>query len=232
MRLIDLPSSAQGYLKVIWKLQEWSVAPVTTSSIALAAHVTPSTASEAVKKLASQHLVTHVRYGHVTLTEQGRLLAVSMVRRHRLLETLLVTTYGYRWDQVHDEAEVLEHAVSDLFIDRIDESLGHPTRDPHGDPIPTSSGAIHVPDTISLFELEADALVRVERVSDEDPDLLRHLTEHGIGYGTTLEIRHGGPYSESVDANAGAGASSTSLGPAAQAAIRVHVLSGPPHVTV
>lgn len=227
MRLADLPSSAQGYLKLIWKLQEWSAVPVTTSAIAAAAKVKPSTASEAIRKLTTQQLVTHARYGDVELTAQGRSLAVSMVRRHRLLETLLVTTYGYRWDQVHDEAEVLEHAVSDLLIDRIDEILGHPERDPHGDPIPTPDGTIHVPHTISLSELDADALVRVERVADEDPALLQHLTEHGIGYGTTLDIRHGGPYSESLDADAGTGAS-TRLGPAAQAAIRVHILPGTP----
>src|SRR5690606_22941103 len=120
-----------NHLKVIWSLQEWSSDPVTTSTIAARTGLRLSTASGAVAKLADKGLVEHERYGEVRLTPEGRRLALAMVRRHRLIETFLVETLGYRWDEVHDEAENLEHAVSDLLVDRVDALLGHPTRDPH-----------------------------------------------------------------------------------------------------
>ena len=107
--------------------------------------VSASTASESIRKLADQGLVDHEKYGAVTLTEAGREAALAMVRRHRLMETFLVTELGYGWDEVHDEAEVLEHAVSDRMLDRIDAKLGHPTRDPHGDPIPAADGNVPTP---------------------------------------------------------------------------------------
>ena len=107
--------------------------------------VSASTASESIRKLADQGLVDHEKYGAVTLTDAGRRAALAMVRRHRLMETFLVRELGYSWDEVHDEAEVLEHAVSDRMLDRIDAKLGHPTRDPHGDPIPAADGQVRTP---------------------------------------------------------------------------------------
>ena len=112
----DLSSVAQDYLKVIWTAQEWSREKVSTKMLAERIGVSASTASESIRKLADQGLVDHEKYGAVTLTERGRRAAVSVVRRHRLLETFLVSELGYSWDEVHDEAEVLEHAVSDTCL--------------------------------------------------------------------------------------------------------------------
>ena len=141
----DLTTVAQDYLKVIWTAQEWSLEKVSTKMLAERIGVSASTASESIRKLADQGLVNHEKYGAVTLTEAGRRAALAMVRRHRLMETFLVRELGYSWDEVHDEAEVLEHAVSDRMLDRIDAKLGHPTRDPHGDPIPAADGQVPTP---------------------------------------------------------------------------------------
>ena len=103
-----------------------------------------------------------------------------MIRRHRLIETFLVETLGYTWDRVHDEAEVLEHAVSDFMIERIDAILNHPTRDPHGDPIPDASGRISFPQTVPLTQCEPGERVVLERITDSDPRLLRYLQDHGF----------------------------------------------------
>ena len=118
---------------------------VSTKLLAERLGVSASTASESIRKLAEQGLVHHEKYGAVTLTDRGRHAALAVVRRHRLLETFLVSELGYGWDEVHDEAEILEHAVSDLMLDRIDAKLGHPTRDPHGDPIPAADGQVPTP---------------------------------------------------------------------------------------
>ncbi|ESV55891.1 iron dependent repressor, N-terminal DNA binding domain protein [Mycobacteroides abscessus MAB_082312_2258] len=141
----DLTTVAQDYLKVIWTAQEWSHEKVSTKMLAERMGVSASTASESIRKLADQGLVDHEKYGAVTLTDHGRKAAVLMVRRHRLLETYLVNELGYGWDEVHDEAEVLEHAVSDLLLAKIDAKLGHPQRDPHGDPIPGPDGQVPTP---------------------------------------------------------------------------------------
>ncbi|TDP89445.1 DtxR family iron (metal) dependent repressor [Leucobacter luti] len=133
MSVSALSASTQNYLKAIWGLTEWSSAQVTPTLIAERTGLKLSSVSDAVRKLASQGLVDHAPYGAVELTETGRSYALVMVRRHRLIEAFLVSVLGYSWDQVHDEAEHLEHAVSDFMIDRIDEFLEFPTRDPHGD---------------------------------------------------------------------------------------------------
>ena len=122
----DLTTVAQDYLKVIWTAQEWSLEKVSTKMLAERIGVSASTASESIRKLADQGLVDHEKYGAVTLTDAGRRAALAMVRRHRLMETFLVRELGYSWDEVHDEAEVLEHAVSDRMLDRIDAKLGSP----------------------------------------------------------------------------------------------------------
>jgi DtxR family Mn-dependent transcriptional regulator len=170
---------AQDYLKVIWSAQEWSDAPVTTKMLADRLGVGASTVSETVRRLGDQGLVTHERYGAVQLTDSGRAHALAMVRRHRLLETFLVRELGYTWDEVHDEAEVLEHAVSDRLVDAVDERLGFPVRDPHGDPIPTRDGRVPTPAAHVLWGLtEGDW--RVARISDADPGLLRYLASVGL----------------------------------------------------
>src|SRR5699024_2722916 len=188
-----------NYLKAIWNLQEWSEEPVTATVLAAKVGVRLSTASDAVKKLAGQGLLEHTPYGAVSLSTTGRSYAVAMVRRHRLIETFLVVTLGYRWDQVHDEAEALEHAVSDFMIERIDEHLGHPTRDPHGDPIPSVDGKVDALHAVMLTEVAFGSRVRVERIADADPELLQYLDEHGVGVGIELETREGPPFSDSIE---------------------------------
>ncbi len=198
MSVSQLTPSTQNYLKIIWGLQEWSDDPVTPSVIAGKAGLRMSSVSDAIRKLASQELVTHTPYGAVSLTDIGRRHALAMVRRHRLIETFLVETLHYRWDQVHEEADALEHAVSDFLITRIDELLGHPERDPHGDPIPAADGTISTPDAVQLSTVTPPATVTLERISDDDPELLQFCTDAGIGVGSTLTLAPGPPYSDAV----------------------------------
>ncbi|HEY0119713.1 MAG TPA: metal-dependent transcriptional regulator [Cellulomonas sp.] len=175
----SLSPVAQDYLKVIWSAQEWSERPVTTKALAARLGVGTSTVSETVRRLADAGLVSHEPYGAVGLTDVGRSHALQMVRRHRLLETFLVAQLGYGWDEVHDEAEVLEHAVSDAFVERIATLLGHPARDPHGDPIPGADGELRVPPARTLWESEPGDWT-VARISDADPELLRYLASAGV----------------------------------------------------
>lgn len=221
MSVSELSVSSQNYLKAIWSLREWSEDPVTTSALAAKVGVRQSTVSDAVRKLAEQGLVEHAPYGAITLSTAGLTHAVAMVRRHRLLETFLVDVLGYRWDQVHDEAEHLEHAVSDFLVERIDEHLGHPSRDPHGDPIPTADGEVERPDAGLLTAAPPGGSVRVERISDADPGLLAHLTRHGIGVGTVLGVLPGSPYSEALEISVPGAEGAIPLGRAATDAIWV-----------
>lgn len=179
MAVSHLSQATQDYLKCIWTLQEWSDGPVAMTALAERLGIRTSTASDGIKKLREQGLVDHVAYGGITLTGAGRAHAVTMVRRHRLLETYLVQELGYDWDEVHDEAEVLEHAVSDRLIAAIDARLGHPTRDPHGDPIPTAEGTERRPQAVSLADAPPGTYT-VARISDADPDRLRRFAELGI----------------------------------------------------
>lgn len=193
MSVTDLSQATQDYLKCLWTLQEWSGETVSMTALAERLGVRTSTASDGVKKLAEQGLVTHVAYGGITLTDVGRSHALAMVRRHRLLETYLVSALGYGWDEVHDEAEVLEHAVSDRMLDAIDALLGHPTRDPHGDPIPSADGSATLPEAVPLAAVRlvtGDA--KVVRVSDADAGRLRRFADAGILPGAMLAIHEDG----------------------------------------
>ncbi|MGV3113166.1 metal-dependent transcriptional regulator [Corynebacterium freneyi] len=197
--LSDLSASFQNYLKAMWTLQEWSDEPVSPTALAARVGVKLPTASDAVRKLGRLGLVDYERYGSVSLTDAGRALALEMVRRHRLIETFLVEVLGYRWDQVHDEAESLEHAVSEFMIDRIDDKLGYPERDPHGDPIPRTGGDPTLRGVVVLTGVETGRRVTVERISDDDPELLQFFAGHGIGVGSELQLRPGAPFSDSVE---------------------------------
>ncbi|PPK92268.1 DtxR family Mn-dependent transcriptional regulator [Kineococcus xinjiangensis] len=184
----DLTSTTEDYLKEVWTAREWTDEPVTTSLLAQRMGFSRSTVSEAVRKLTDQGLLAHERYGSIELTEEGRAAAVGMVRRHRLIETFLVEYLGYGWDEVHDEAEVFEHAVSDKFVERLAQRLGDPDRDPHGDPIPRRDGTF--PD-LPATRLDAAGVGRplqVARVSDSAPDLLRYLGEVGITLDVVLTV--------------------------------------------
>jgi DtxR family Mn-dependent transcriptional regulator len=174
-------STIEDYLKAIYGHTEWQDAPITGSQLAARLGLVPSTVTEMVKKLASQGLVTHAPYGAIALTDAGRAEALRMVRRHRLVETWLVEGFGYTWDEVHDEAEVLEHALSDRLLDAIDAQLGRPRRDPHGDPIPDAEGRVTRPAAVLAAELEPSSRGRVARISDRDPEVLRRIRDRGIG---------------------------------------------------
>ena len=215
----SLTAVSQDYLKVIWSAQEWSDRPVTTKALAGRLGVGASTVSETVRRLVEAGLVTHEPYGAVGLTAEGRTHALAMVRRHRLLETFLVAELGYGWDEVHDEAEVLEHAVSDGFVERIAAHLGHPTRDPHGDPIPGADGSLDVPAARTLWESEPGEWV-VVRISDADPELLRYLASRGLGLDARVSVtRH--TVAGVVSARIGDEAQQVDLGEVAASAIWV-----------
>ena len=179
MHVEDLPAKTQDYLKVIWDLHERTGEKVALGDVAERMGEKKPTASEAVKKLAARGLVNHEPYRGISLSDRGRDIALIMVRRHRLIESFLVSTLGYTWDEVHEEAEKLEHAVSDDFISRIDAMLGFPERDPHGDPIPSASGTIASAVRTDLTDIEAGAMVVVDRINDSDPELLRYLAHQG-----------------------------------------------------
>ena len=186
--------------------------------------VSASTVSEAVRKLASQGLVEHERYGAIALTEMGRLAAVSMVRRHRLIETYLVSELGYGWDEVHDEAEVLEHAVSDRLVARIESKLGFPQRDPHGDPIPSADGVVPTAPARRLADLENGEAGRVTRISDSDPAMLRYFESVGIALDEELRIVERRDFAGTIAIQIGANAAdSVDLGQPAARSIWVGV---------
>ncbi|GAB3607104.1 manganese-binding transcriptional regulator MntR [Conyzicola nivalis] len=173
-------TAVEDYVKVIYAHTEWQPEPITTSVLAGRLGLAASSVTEMVKKLGVQGLVDHVPYGAVILTPDGTALALRMVRRHRLIETWLAGQFGYGWHEVHDEAEVLEHALSDRLLDSIDEQLGFPTRDPHGDPIPSRDGRVEQPAAVLLRRIGMGETVRVVRISDRDPALLRRLEAESI----------------------------------------------------
>ncbi len=201
--LSDLTPVAQDYLKAIWSAGEWDDVRVTSKMIAERVGVGASTVSENVRRLVEDDLVSHAPYRSVELTNSGRLLALQMVRRHRLIETYLVESLGYGWDEVHDEAEVIEHAVSDMFIDRIDAQLGHPRRDPHGDPIPSVDGEVSRPEAISLAALSAGEEGQIARFADAEPDNLRYFGTLDLVLDSqvlvTQNLEHAGIMSITVD---------------------------------
>lgn len=179
---------ADDYLKAIYHHTEWQDTPITPSQLASVLGLAPSSVTEMVKKLAAQGLVTHRPYGPVSLTPAGERRAAGVIRRHRLIETWLVREYAYAWDEVHDEAEVLEHALSDRLLEGIDERLGRPRFDPHGDAIPDADGTVHRQPFVLLSRAAAGHAGRVLRVSDRDPELLRALVERRIDVGHELEV--------------------------------------------
>lgn len=182
-----LTRSVEDYLKTIYHLS-LKGAPAGTSDIAHALELSPPSVSGMVKRLAEQGLLQHARYKGVELTEAGRKLALRMVRRHRVLETYLVEFLGYDWDTVHEEAERLEHAVSDPLIERMAAALGHPQVDPHGDPIPQADGSIVERAFTALPDVALGAAVTIQRVDASNADRLRYLATLGLKPGTRLTV--------------------------------------------
>ncbi|WDH78673.1 metal-dependent transcriptional regulator [Microbacterium esteraromaticum] len=176
------------YLKTVYSHTEWQDAPITPSQLAAKLGIAPSSVTEMVKKLAAADLVSHVPYGAVRLTDAGRARALQMLRRHRLIETWLVREFDYAWHEVHDEAEVLEHTISDRMLDAIDQRLGRPRFDPHGDAIPDAEGNVDREPFVLLADAPAGHRGRVLRVSDRDPELLQRLEGIGVAVGAVASV--------------------------------------------
>jgi DtxR family transcriptional regulator, Mn-dependent transcriptional regulator len=197
-----LPSSTvENYLKAIHQGQSAlpaSVRLVPMGSVASALGVTPGTATTMVKALAESGLAEYEPYSGVRLTSAGERLAGLVLRRHRLVELFLVQVMGMSWDEVHDEAEQLEHAVSERLIDRIDDMLGRPARDPHGDPIPNPDGAIPARHLDSLLTCPIKTPLTVTRIADQDPAFLRFIEKNDLKPGQPIEVETRDPAADSV----------------------------------
>lgn len=190
-------AAVEDYAKAIYALQVEAQGPVSNNALADRLGVSAASASNMVKKLGGLGLVEHVPYRGVELTPAGRRVALEVLRHHRLLELYLAQSLGVPWDRVHDEAEVLEHHISEELEELIANALGNPTRDPHGDPIPTRDLEMVEESTRTLESLEPGQSGRFTRISDHDPEMLRYLADRGIAPGDDFEVvdKHpfGGP---------------------------------------
>jgi DtxR family transcriptional regulator, Mn-dependent transcriptional regulator len=191
MAAVDQPrlsEAIENYAKAIYALARRGDGTVTTNALAERVGVSAGSVSSMVKKLAERGLVEHEPYRAVQLTAEGRRVALSVLRHHRLLELYLAEHLGVPWDRVHEEAEALEHVISEDLAARIAAKLGHPTHDPHGDPIPDAALVIDEGHTRSLAEMDIGERGRFVRVSDTDPEMLRYLDGRGIALGDELEV--------------------------------------------
>lgn len=188
-----LTRSTEDYLKAIYRLSVGD-APVSTTGIASHLSLAPASVSGMIKRLSEQGLLEHTPYRGVSLTANGRRIALRMLRRHRLIEAYLVGFLGYTWDTVHDEAERLEHAVSDTLVERMAQALGNPRFDPHGDPIPDPDGRIadfiHVP----LTDIDPGETVIISRADTADGGRLRYLAAEGLTPGTAVTVVEHQPF--------------------------------------
>ena len=179
--------SVEDYLKAIFELSRATGSAVTTE-VASRLAVASASVSAMVRRLTGQGLVSHERYGALKLTKKGRSVALQLVRRHRVIEAYLVTALGYAWDEVHSEAERLEHAASPELINRMAAAIGEPAVDPHGAPIPTAHGTLEEPKYRTLGDLAVGEKAQIVRVEDEDPELLRYLASLRFVPGATVSL--------------------------------------------
>lgn len=186
--------SVENYVKAIFKLTEHTDGAVTTTAVAQHLGVSAASTSGMLRRLHELGLVEHQPYRAAALTQRGSELALGVLRRHRLIELYLVKELDFTWDEVHTEAEVLEHAVSQRLLDRIAAKLGQPLRDPHGDPIPTADGRVISAQHQPLSTLAPGTVGTISRVSDADPALLRYLTERNIGLDDPVEVIERAPF--------------------------------------
>src|SRR6266487_606276 len=182
---LRLTPAVEDYVKAVYVL-ETEGSGATTTSLAERLGVQPGSVSGMVRKLVALGLAKHEPYRRVRLTAAGRRVALEVIRHHRLLELYLVESLGMSWDEVHDEAEILEHVLSDELEELIAAKLGNPTIDPHGDPIPSPELTLERDDSRRLYDLEPGGAGTFVRVSDADPEMLRFLAERGIVPGTRL----------------------------------------------
>jgi DtxR family transcriptional regulator, Mn-dependent transcriptional regulator len=188
-----LTGPVEDYLKAIYELERAGTAAATTD-LAVQLKLAPASVTGMIRRLAGQGLLTHRRYRGVRLTVEGRKAALGTIRRHRVIETYLVKVLGYRWDEVHDEAERLEHAATDGLVDRMAAAIGEPTVDPHGAPIPTREGAVEELRFRTLADLPAGTTAEVMHVADEDPALLRYLADLTITPGCAVRVVERTPF--------------------------------------
>jgi DtxR family transcriptional regulator, Mn-dependent transcriptional regulator len=198
----SLSRSVEDYLKAIYSLSERGDT-ASTSNIAAILDVQPASVSGMVKRLAESGYVEHAPYRGVKLTEDGSRAALQVIRRHRILETYLSQRLGYSWDDVHEEAERLEHAASDELIDRMSTALEFPRHDPHGAPIPSRSGDMEADRHALLSEIEAGSLVEIKAVQDEDSDRLRYMEARGLMPGVRLKIESKAPFNGPITLKVG-----------------------------
>lgn len=185
--------SIEDYIKGIYKAR-LETDEVTTQDLAARVGVSAPAVSKMLKRLTELRLVEHIPYQGVCLTPAGEKMALEIIRHHRLLELYLVQALGYGWDEVHAEAERLEHHISEEFEDRIDALLGHPAACPHGDPIPTRDGVVPPVSRHTLAQQQTPAALTIRRVRDEDAELLRHLKKLGLLPGTAIEFVEQEPF--------------------------------------
>ncbi len=183
----ELTGQAEDYLKAVYELEQGE-SPAGTNALAGRLGIAAASVSGMLQRLARLGLVHTERYRGTRLTEAGRAVALQLIRRHRIIESYLVTRLGFAWDDVHDEAERLEHAASTELIERMAQDLGHPTADPHGAPIPTVEGVVDERRFGSLASLDVGTTARVSRMSDRDATLLRYLADRGIRPGARVRV--------------------------------------------
>ncbi|MCA9939398.1 MAG: metal-dependent transcriptional regulator [Anaerolineales bacterium] len=184
----------EDYLKTIYMLAE-EESPVTTSRIAEARDVKPGSVTSMIQRLARLHLVNYEKHYGVTLTETGTRIALEVIRHHRLIELFLMEALGFGWDEVHEQADILEHVISEKLEERIAAALNYPLFDPHGNPIPSKDGVMAVVEAESLAGLNAGTYARVAYVlNDENSEMLRYLAELGLTPGTMLKVKHVAPF--------------------------------------
>jgi DtxR family Mn-dependent transcriptional regulator len=194
----SVPMAYEDYVKAIYAHTEWQPDPITPSALAARLGLAASSVTEMVRKLVRDGLVTHRPYGAVTLTGEGKTLALRMLRRHRLIETWLVESFSYGWDEVHEEAEVLEHSLPDRLLEAIAEQLGQPERDPHGDPIPAVDGSVVRPAAVRLSDAGSGHRGSVVRVSDRDSELLRWFASVRLDLDATVLVCESVPFRDDL----------------------------------
>jgi DtxR family Mn-dependent transcriptional regulator len=216
-------SAVEDYCKAIFTLESRAGEPVSTNALAERLSITPGSVSAMLKKLGELALIAHLPYRGVRLTDDGRKVALEVIRHHRLLELFLAEALEMPWDRVHAEAEVLEHVLSEDLERLIAAKLGHPTIDPHGDPIPTAELELSEPETRSLDSLEEGDRGVFVRVSDADPEMLRYLSDHGISPGERLHVTERQPFGGPLLVSFADGAHEHAIGGQLAGAMRVQL---------
>lgn len=191
----------ENYIKAIYKLSDGGTREVNTNAIADALNTKAASVTDMLRKLSVKGIADYVKYRGVTLTDKGERVALQIIRKHRLWEVFLVEKLKFNWDEVHDVAEELEHINSDLLIKRLDEFLGYPKFDPHGDPIPSEDGEMNLKQQRLLSELEVNSSGTVVGVNDSQPLFLQYLDKMGIYLGAKIKVIDKIPYDNSLEIN-------------------------------